>query len=83
MTELLSKPQEVDVASRTGGLTDAWFAAFRVHQAFEVRCVSTAAWLSVAVSCAWCGAYWYGGILNGMGAMQLAWQLVAGPPDQA
>ena len=34
---LLSKPQDVDVASSSGGLTDAWFDAFRVHQAFEVR----------------------------------------------
>lgn len=59
MTELLSKPQEVDVASTTGGLTNAWFAAFRVHQAFEVRCVFTVSGLSVAVSCAWCRAYWW------------------------
>ncbi|KAI7841639.1 hypothetical protein COHA_004659 [Chlorella ohadii] len=36
VADLLGKPQEVNVASSTGGLTDAWFTAFRVHQAFEV-----------------------------------------------
>lgn len=35
VSALLSKPQEVDVASTSGGLRDAWFHAFRVHQAFE------------------------------------------------
>lgn len=35
VSALLSKPHEVDVASSTGGLRDAWFQAFRVHQAFE------------------------------------------------
>ncbi|EFN54730.1 hypothetical protein CHLNCDRAFT_35982 [Chlorella variabilis] len=33
---LLSKPQEVEVGSSTGGLSQAWFNAFRVHQAHEI-----------------------------------------------
>lgn len=45
---LLSKPQEVEVGSSTGGLSQAWFNAFRVHQAHEVRdgalAGSTSAW---------------------------------------
>ncbi|KAI3424947.1 hypothetical protein D9Q98_008329 [Chlorella vulgaris] len=36
ITALLSKPQEVDLASSSGGLSQAWFTTFRLHQAHEV-----------------------------------------------
>lgn len=36
---MLSKPEEVDIASSGGGLDPAWFNAFQEHQAFEVRAV--------------------------------------------
>ena len=36
VTQLLGPPQEVDVGGGTGGLRDAWFPAFRAHQAHEI-----------------------------------------------
>lgn len=36
ITALLSKPQELDLASSSGGLSQAWFTTFRLHQAHEV-----------------------------------------------
>jgi amidase len=36
VTALLGKPAEVEVAAASGGLQQAWFTAFRVHQAREV-----------------------------------------------
>ncbi|PSC68633.1 amidase [Micractinium conductrix] len=36
VSAMLSKPEEVDIASSGGGLDPAWFNAFQEHQAFEV-----------------------------------------------
>lgn len=46
MSALLGGPREVDVGGGTGGLRDAWFPAFRLHQAFEVRWVPASVRLS-------------------------------------
>jgi amidase len=45
VTALLSKPEEVEVAAGGGGLKEAWFHAFRLHQAFEVGTSEACAWV--------------------------------------